>query len=200
MTLELIGILSAVIFIIGDIPYLKNAIEASIKPQRITWGIAMALNAIGFANQSASGADNSLWLFGAAVLMTGAIFIASLKNGVGGYSKLDIFAITTAIVGIILWQVFDSPLISILANLCVAVVALIPTFVKTKKDPTTETGIAWLFGSISAALAGVSVGSLDVDLLILPIASTLLQAYMVYLIYVLPKRQSQNTVSAGEGS
>ncbi len=184
MFFKVLGVVSAIVFILGDIPYLKDAIKAKIKPQRVTWGIAFLLNIIGFANQYASGADNSLWLFAAAILMTGAIFIASLKNGVGGYARLDIFSLVASLVGIILWQTFDSPLLSILSNLFVAVVALTPTFIKAKKHPETETGIAWLAGAISALMAAVSVGKLDTTLLILPVASAILQGYMVYLLYI----------------
>ena len=190
MLFTILGVLSAVVFILGDIPYLSDTLKAKIKPQRVTWGVVFLLNMIGFANQYASGADNSLWLFAAAVLMTGAIFLASIKNGVGGYAKLDIFSLVASFVGIVLWQVFDSPLLSILANMFVGVVALIPTFVKTQRHPETENGIAWLAGSVSALMAAVSVGKFDVTLLLLPVTSALLQSYMVYLLYIrqIPKK------------
>jgi hypothetical protein len=191
MIFTVLGILSGVIFILGDIPYLSDTLKARIKPQRVTWGVVFLLNVIGFANQHASGADNSLWLFGAAVFMTGAIFLASLKNGVGGYAPLDIFSIVTSLVGIALWQVFDSPMLSVIANICIATAALVPTFIKTRKNPETENGIAWLAGTLSALLAAVSVGKLELVLLLLPISSALLQAYMIYLVYVRSRPESK---------
>lgn len=184
MIFTLLGVLSALIFIVGDIPYLTDTIEGKTKPQRVTWGVVCLLNAIGFANQAASGASNSLWLFGAATLMVGTIFIASLFKGVGGHSKQDIFAIVASLTGVILWVIFDSPIFSIFANIFVATVALIPTYVKAKNDPSSETRIAWLFGAISALLAAISVGEINWQLLVLPSVSTFLQAYMVYLLYI----------------
>ena len=187
MIFEVLGVLSAVIFLCGDVPYLQDTINKKIKPHRVTWGIVFILNIVGFANQYAAGARNSLWLFGAAVFMTGAIFVASLKNGVGGYAKLDIFSLVTAVIGIILWQTFNSPLLSVATNVLVAVVALIPSFVKARSHPDTENGIAYVGGMISSLLAAISVGKIDVVLLLLPITSVLLQAYMVHLLYVRPR-------------
>lgn len=189
MIFTALGILSAIIFLLGDIPYLSDTIRGKIKPHRVSWGVIFLLNAIGFANQYAAGARNSLWLFGAAVLMTGAIFVASLKNGVGGKTKLDIFSLVTSLIGVLLWQAFDSPILSVLANVVVAIVALLPTFAKAKKNPETENGIAYAAGAVSSLLATISVGEWDWVLLILPLTSTILQVYMSYLLYIRPKQK-----------
>jgi hypothetical protein len=109
--------------------------------------------------------------------------LACLKNGVGGHSKQDIIAIIVCILGLCLWVALNSPLFSILANLFVDVIALMPTFVKAKKHPETETKIAWLTGTVSSLLATVSVGKWDIQLLILPGASVLFGSYMVYILY-----------------
>jgi hypothetical protein len=187
MIFTILGLLSAIIFVIADIPYLRDTIKGTTKPHRVTWGVVVFLNVVGFANQFASGADNSLWIFAAAVVMTASIFIASLKNGVGGQSKSDIFSLITCSLGVILWLVFKDPVFSIFANIFVGFVALLPTYKKTKKDPDSETKITWLLGTISTMLAAISVGELNVMLLLLPVSSTFLQGYMVYLLYIRPK-------------
>jgi len=195
MIFKVLGVLSAIIFLLGDTPYLLDTFKKKIRPHRVMWGVVALLNVIGFANQYAAGARNSLWLFGAGSLMTAAIFFASLKNGVGGYAKLDIFALIIATAGIILWQVFDSPLLSVLANALVAVVALVPAFIKAHKFPETENGIAYIGGLIGSSLAAISVGKIEFTLLLLPVTSTLLQVYMVYLLYVRPSMISKKPQS-----
>lgn len=191
MIFTILGLLSAVLFVIADIPYLRDTLKATTRPHRVTWGVIVFLNVVGFANQFASGADNSLWLFGAAVVMTAGIFVASLKNGVGGHSKSDIFSLLLCTFGVILWFVFKDPLFSIFANIFVGFVALLPTFKKAKKDPDSETKITWLLGTISTSLAAISVGELNVTLLLLPISSTLFQSYMVYLLYIRPNKNTE---------
>jgi hypothetical protein len=185
-----LGIISSVILLIGDYPYIRETIKGNTKPERVTWGTVFLLNSIGFANQLASGANNSLWLFGAAALATGIIFALSIFKGVGGHTNLDIFTGIVALLGLALWIIFDSPTFSIIATLVVVIVALLPTFAKAKKHPETETRITWLLGSVSALLATISVGALDWKLLILPINATILQAYMVYILYFETKKRT----------
>lgn len=185
---KFLGIASAVVFLAGDTPYFIRALKKQIKPQRVTWGVFAVVNATGFANQYASGARDSVWIFAAAVLANIAIFCASLRHGVGGYGKTDLFALLTSSIGIILWQAYDSPLLSIAANVVVAIAALIPTVIKTKADPESEDISAWFFGAISAFMAAVSVGSFNFQLLILPLVGCVVQIYMVYLIRFRPKR------------
>ncbi|MEI9914442.1 MAG: hypothetical protein WDN66_05775 [Candidatus Saccharibacteria bacterium] len=187
MIFVLLGIASAVLFTVGDIPYFLDTLKGRTKPHRVTWGMVVLLNAIGFANQYASGATNSLWLFGAGVIVTGAIFLASLKNGVGGESKMDIACLVISIIGVILWATLKSPAYSIIASAITDLVILVPTYRKTIKHPETETKISWLIGTISVGMATVSVGRLDWRLLILPLWSFILQLYMIYLLYLRPK-------------
>lgn len=141
-----------------------------------------------FANQRASGADSSLWLYGASVFAAGAIFLASVKNGVGGRTKMDMFSMVTSLTGVALWVAFNSPLLSIIANLFATIVAVTPTILKARRDPEPETRIAFLLGGVSSAMGAVSVDKFDLNLLILPIAGFFIQAYIVYLLYLRPRR------------
>lgn len=199
MLLAVIGILGALLFLVGDYAYFRDTIKGKTVPQRVTWGVAFLLNSIGFANQYASGASNSLWLFGAAALATGAIFFVSIFKGVGGHSKLDIFGVVTALLGVALWAVFDSPLFSIISTLVVVYVSIAPTIIKAKKHPESETRIAWLFGSISAFMAAIAVGELNWILLILPLNAALVQAYISYLLYVRAKRHREKAATPVHG-
>ncbi len=182
MIFTVLGILSSLIFIVGDIPYFLDSLKKKTQPHRVTWGIIFLLNIIGFANQFAAGAGNSLWLFGAAVFATGAIFTVSLFNGTGGSAKLDIVSLCIALIGVALWALSSDPIVSIIANVVAALVGIYPTVVKSKKNPESETMSAYLFGSISSLLAAISVGELNITLLILPLFSFAIQAYLVYLI------------------
>jgi len=151
------------------------------------------MNIITFANQFASGASNSLWLMGAGVVATSGIFMASLKNGIGGHSHLDIFSMSLSLFGVGLWVVFDSALLSVLANTFVTLVAVLPTIKKSYHEPESETRITFLLGGISAGLAALSVGKLSLVLLLPPITGFVLQAYLSYLLYIRPRKQKPHT-------
>jgi hypothetical protein len=198
MLFKLIGIASALIFIPGDMPYLWNTFAGKTSPHRVTWGIIAILNAIGFANQYASGATNSLWLFGAGAIMTGLIFLASLRHGVGGSSITDVVCLFVGLTGIVLWIVFKSPTYSIFANIVADIAALWPTYKKANKHPETETRISWLVGTISVVLEAISVGKLDWHLLLLPVASLVLQIPIVYLLYIAAPARAHKTTELAQ--
>ncbi len=191
MIYQLLGILSGVLLIIADIPYVRNAYLRKTQPHRVTWLVVFILNVIGFANQLASGASNSLWLFGTAVFVTLVIFLLSLSRGVGGFEKVDIIALIGSGFGLFLWWLLDSPLASIIANVIVVWIALAPTYIKAYHRPESETKITWLIGAISAALGTLSVGKLEADLLILPLNGVIIQAG-VFLVLELRERQAVN--------
>ena len=203
MLFRYIGIASALVFIVGDAPYLLDTFKGKIKPHRITWGIISLLNAIGFANQYASGASNSLWLFGAGTVVTGLIFIGSLRSGVGGRTRTDIICLVIGLAGVVLWAIFKSPIYSIFANIIADIAALWPTYGKARLHPESETRISWLVGTFSVALAAISVGKLDWRLLLLPVASIALQAYIIYLLYFgpnVPMKESKLARQEGTSS
>ena len=185
---SILGILSAIIFIIGDIPYFKDAIKGPTKPHRVTWGIIFLVNIIGIANQYASGATDSIWLFWAATIATGSIFFASIFRGVGGHTKYDIIALILSLLGIVAWVIISNPLGSVIANILVSIIAVSPTIKKSKKDPKSETRIAYLLGTISSLLALISVNAWEINLLLPHIFGVIIQAYLVYLLYILPKK------------
>lgn len=184
----LIGILSGLAFVIADLPYIKDTISGKTKPHRTSWFLYFVLNAVSVANQAASGATNSLWFPIAGALTTLIIFILSIRRGMGGYEKLDIICLAGALIGIGLWIIFDSPVLSIIANMAVTLLAVIPTIKKAYLHPHTETSITYLISAISALLAAISVGELDWVLLLLPIYSLCIQL-IVYSILT-KRRQS----------
>lgn len=181
MIFTVFGLLSGILLIIADIPYVINAYKKRTSPHRVTWFIIFMLNVIAFANQSASGATNSLWFVVGGMIATFSVFMISIPRGVGGHSKMDIIIILGAIAGIIMWQQFDSPLYSILSNTVVASLGLLPTYKKAYYNPKSETKVTWLIGSISSIFGVLSVGKIDSILLILPIYAFVSQAG-IYLI------------------
>lgn len=183
MIYTILGLISALIFIGAYIPYFRDTLNGDTRPQRVTWGVLFLINIINVANQIASGADDSLWFFYATAFITGLVFVLSISKGVGGHSKVDIFSLCGVLVGVLLWQSFDSSLLSVFVNVVIYVISLVPTFKKVKDDPESETNITWLLGAISTLFAFASVGSLEIELILLPISGIVMQGLMSYLLY-----------------
>lgn len=182
--LKEIGLLGGILIIVADTPYAWNAFKRKTKPHRTTWFIIALINAINLANQHASGAKSSLLFFIGATAITFIVFLASLYNGIGGFAKLDIVVLAGALSGLIIWHVLQSPIASVIANTAVALIGIVPTFIKAYHDPNSETKITWAIGTVSALCAVIAVGKLDFALLLFPIYATLQQASLFALIEI----------------
>lgn len=180
--LLVIGILGGILSFTSTIPYILDTIKKKTRPHRVTWGIFFLLNVIFLGNQLAAGAKSSIWLVVAFALSTFIVFILSLRNGVGGRTKLDIIVLIGALIGVVVWQLLDTPLASIIANLTVAAIASIPTYKKAWTHPQTETALSYSVGAFSAFLSALSVGKLDIVLLLLPIYSICYQGSIYFIL------------------
>ncbi len=101
--LQFFGLLSGILAILGYIPYIKDTLQLKTKPQRTTFLIWSILGAIAFFSQLAKGALYSLWLPGSETLLTVAVFLLSLKRGVGGFNKKDYIALVVTLIGLLVW-------------------------------------------------------------------------------------------------
>lgn len=180
--LAFIGILSGLIFILGDIPYILDTTKGKTKPHRVSWFLFFTLDIIFIANQYALGASSSLWLVISWTIVTFIILSLSIKRGVGGFAKLDIACILGASAGLLFWYVLKTPIASLVANLVVATIAYIPTIRKAHKYPWTETKISWITASFASLLSAISIGTWNFKLLLLPLWSFVLSIIVTYTI------------------
>lgn len=181
--LAFLGLLSGLVFLIADIPYIRDIFRGKTKPHRVSWFLYFVINAVNVANQAASGATNSLWLPIVSTVITFGIFILSIKRGMGGYTKLDLLCFVGALAGLFLWFVFKTPLASTIVNVIAITLAVVPTIKKSFTHPETETAITYLIASTSGLLAALSVGSLNFRLLLLPAHDFVIQI-VIWLILV----------------
>ncbi len=177
-----IGIIGGAIAFLSNVPYIRDTLRGVTQPHRVTWFIFLILNLIYFVNNLAAGATNSMWLVSGFVVASATVSALSVRHGVGGSDKLDILILIGAVVGVIIWLLLDSPVYSIVANLFVASIAIVPTFKKAYLQPWSETKSKWYLNSLGSALAAISVGSFDIALLLLPVYSAIASGALFVII------------------
>lgn len=163
-----IGIISAIINIIGYFPYIKDILKGKVKPHRITWGIWTLLTSIIAVNQVLNkGGYSSLFFISTSFLVL-TTFILSIKYGHGGAAKLDMFCLISAFILFIYWATIQDTRISTLIAVNIDLIAIIPTLIKTFKLPNTESYTQWTFAGIAGLFSLLAVPKLDWVLLIYP--------------------------------
>lgn len=166
---ELFGILSGVVIFFGGPPYLLDILKGKTKPQRTTWFIWSVLGVISFTSQLKLGAHWSLVYVGLNAAGNIAVFLLSLKYGLGGWRKLDVLALCIATIGVVIAVTVDSPLIALLGSILADFSGTSLTLYKTYLQPTTETSITWFFLGTSSLFAALAVGKWDISLLLYPL-------------------------------
>jgi hypothetical protein len=178
-----LGLLAGVVGIADTIPYVRDTIRGSTRPHRGTWLIWSVLAIVVFLSQRADGATWSLIMAAAQAVLTGAIFLLSIRRGEGGLSPADVLMLTLAGGGVIGWIVADEPVI---ATACVVAADLIGAAMmvpKTYRDPGSETLATFALASLSGALATGAVGTLDPSLLLYPAYYCLANGALAVLIH-----------------
>ena len=182
-TAPVLGVLAGVVGIADTIPYVRDTIRGSTRPHRGTWLIWSVLAIVVFLSQRADGATWSLIMAAAQAVLTGAIFLLSIRRGEGGLSPADVLMLTLASGGVIGWIVADEPVI---ATACVVAADLIGAAMmvpKTYRDPGSETLATFALASLSGALATGAVGTLDPSLLLYPVYYCLANGALAVLIH-----------------
>lgn len=167
--LQLFGILSAILSLACIIPYIKDILLRTTKPERASWFIWTVLGSIAFFSQLAKGATDSLWLTGAQTLEVFIIFVLSIKFGVGGFGKRDIVALIIAGVGLLLWSITKEAAVALYLVIIVDAAGSVLTMFKSYEDPGSETLSTWILSGTAGFFGALAVGSWDVILLSYPV-------------------------------
>jgi len=143
-------VISSILAIINILPYVRDVIKRKTKPRIVSWfnwslltGIASAAS---FSDHQYASAI--LTLFGCLETLT--IVILGLRYGDRKFEAFDLFCQVGALVGIILWVVFNSPSIAIIATITIDFIATLPTLKHSWVKPGEETAITFFLGSLAA--------------------------------------------------
>lgn len=155
---EFFGIASGIVGIIGYIPYIRDILRKTTRPDRIAWLIwAFEYTALFFAQFSA-GAMASLWLIGLQLLGVLVIFSLSLRYGVGGLSRFTATLLAGVFIALLVWYSTKSATLAILILIAVEASGVVLTAAKTYRAPESEALSLWIFVGIAGLLGIPAVG------------------------------------------
>lgn len=103
------------------------------------------------------------WFLGICAVQSVVVLFMSIKKGMGGWAKTDIFCLVIAALGIILWRVTNNPALALYASVTADAFGMIPTLIKTYRFPDTEFWLATAFdlSAITLTLFAVRNGGFN---------------------------------------
>lgn len=132
---------SGILMIAGILPYLIGIIKGTTRPKIVTWIIWSSVTGIACAAAIFEKQYPTAILLFLSSLGTLLVAILGWKTGDKKIERLDTICLVGAIIGLILWQIYNSPAIAVLATIAINLVGGVPTLVHSWKKPGEE---AWL--------------------------------------------------------
>lgn len=156
--IQYIVILWAIVSLWWCFVYLKETIKGKTKPNRITrlmWAIAPMIAAWAALSAGIHRAALPVFMSWFWPLL---IFVASFfnKKSYWKLEKIDYICWISSVLALVLWRLTKEPAIAIIFAIISDIFAAIPTLIKWRKYPETETVQAfmgWLFSALTAFFA-----------------------------------------------
>ncbi|MDE1924606.1 MAG: hypothetical protein KGH79_00275 [Patescibacteria group bacterium] len=165
-----VGVLSGVVQIGSVIPYIRDMLKGTTRPNIVSWSLWTLLQVIAIGAQISAGASWSLLFIVAMTFNTILVVILSATGyGYKGYSWVDWTCLFFAIAAIVLWWATRNSIFALVLAVSADLLASIPTIVKTYKEPQSETAVAWYLVTVASALGILSTTKIDIANLIYPI-------------------------------
>ena len=140
------GVLSVVFTLIGVTFYLRSIYRKESTPHILSWlGWAFITTIGAFAMLDNGSTWSTLFIFSNSLsCLFIALYSIYKKTGTWSTTSYDYVFFGLGILGIILWQVFDLPILAIIFCVLADLFFAIPTVLKTYKNPKSESAISWI--------------------------------------------------------
>lgn len=145
--------LSVILMLWSIVPYARDILRGTTKPNIVTWSTWTLLSGIAAAAQLAAHENIAAIFTIAATIETGVIVLLGLRHGYVKYTRFDVICQIAAVVGIILWQVFDSPLIGVAGAVAIDFVGALPTLRHAWQRPWEETPSSFALAALGGLCA-----------------------------------------------
>ena len=182
---EQIIIIGVLINLLCSFWYIKNVLKGDTRPNPISWFIWSLAPFVGVFLQLRAGAGWSVmgvFMAGFAPLLV-VIFTLFKKNTFWKIKSLDIVCGIFSVLALIIYIVTSNLAISILFAIISDFLAYIPTFVKTWKNPETETSSVYLGGIINNFISLFIIRNWAFAIYSFPIYLILANIVEIYFIY-----------------
>lgn len=185
---EGLGIIAGIIALLAYVIYIISIFRGKSKPNRATWWIWAFMGLVLALSYKFSGAENTVWVPYVEFLGPLSIAILSVKYGEGGLKdRTDLLCLFGVVISVILWIVFDSPLVALITNLAIDSFAIIPTIKKSYLRPEGEDFWAWFGTGLADTLNLFAVEKFTFAILLYPIYMLVSDLIIICILFLRKK-------------
>lgn len=152
-------VLATLITVGSVVPYARDILRGTTKPNIVSWITWTLLTAIATAAELSAHEYVAAIFTSAAAFETGLVVVLGLRYGYVKYTRFDVICQLSAVVGIVIWQIFASPAAGVLASVAIDLVGALPTLRHSWQKPGEETWATYAWASLGAAFAIVALAT-----------------------------------------
>lgn len=173
-------VISSIVTIVSLVPYVIETLQGKAKPRVVSWFTWSVLAGIGCAAALADRQYPSAILMALAAVETFVVVILGLRLGDRKLELFDIVCLLGAVTGLVLWQVFDSPTIAVIAVVVIDFIGSLPTLKHSWEKPHEETALAFFLAGIGGLCTFLAAGgSWKVTAVAYPLYIAIINAILV---------------------
>lgn len=180
---DIFVVISSLLIVGAAVPYIMDIVKGKTKPRVVTWAIWGLLSVIScVASLSERQYPTAILL---AAIITGNLFIVILgwKHGDKKFNRTDIFCLIGALVGLLLWRIFDSPAVAVIATVVIDAIGAIPTLEHSWKKPHEETLAIYLMQLSGDIFTLLSISTWRVTAFAYPVYAGLINLVFSLIIF-----------------
>jgi len=183
-----LGMVAGVIAFLAYVVYVVSILRGRSKPNRVTWWIWAFMGLVIGLSYYASGAQNTIWVPFVEFIGPLSIALLSIKYGEGGLKeKTDLICLFGAVFSIILWIIFNNPVVALVTSLIINSFAIIPTIKKSYLRPEGEDFWAWFGTGLADSLNMFAVEKFTFAILLYPIYMLVSDLIIIFILLLSKK-------------
>ncbi len=175
-------LISTLFAIVTPLIGITAVLKGTFKPQRMTRFLILILSVLFVGTLYAQNDRTGIYIASAQLVGAFAIFLLSLKRGMGGTNRFDFFILFLAIASLIIWQTTQNALLGLIMSVVTDFIAFVPTLVKTWRFPHTEDWRFYMSDVLASTFSLLSIQVLTLATLTFPLYIFLINTTSVFLI------------------
>lgn len=187
-------IFASVITFTSVFPYLKDIIRGSTRPNIVSWITWTLLTAIATIAELVGGETATAIFTLSATMATLLVVLFGLRYGYTKYSRFDVWCQVGALLGFVLWWIFNSPVLAIVAAVIIDFIGTLPTIVHSWKSPKEETWITYSMTVVGALFTILALTSFNWSSLSYPVYIILINSLLSVTILVRRKFKAYSKI------
>lgn len=162
-------IISIIFGFVSPMIGIYSIVKGGFRPQRMTRFLIFLIGLLFVGTLFAQGDRNSIFIAITQLLCSFIMLLLSIKKGIGGYGKFDIFIFCMAILSLTVWKTTNNPTLGLIMSIATDLMAMTPTLIKTWKLPHTEEWTFYMSDVMASFFSILSIALYSLENLAFPV-------------------------------